>query len=449
VALRSYERVRTPAPAGGTTQRDPFMRPNGTDPSNSTGAPGPRPRRRALVTAVGILGTAALFVVAAPVARATTVPYAVDFDAPAIPVGGVDQAYLDCPTDVGADVTVSVTSPTAVSTDYVTAGTDSSSTVPGRVFVDVGPSGLFPANQAGTYSATVKCPGYDPYTTSFAALVPTLGLTVAIDRDYDCTTVETGYSVGDRPNLCFAITNNTGQDIRRFGLDRPDGTSFEYPAAGDFPAGATQVLLTNGSGAVPFAGTTLGGLFVWAEIGQENSGVFAVSAVNSMEVAALPAPLTLVTTTGLTAATACADNGGLVDRIVDPGTSVYVCYRVTNTSGVTYTTHGLDDSLLGSLLTFFPVDLKRGDSYSFVVPAPVVVSADAMYTGTWSSIDGDPYSALPDGYVATVTASATIEVTAPVVPGPVPEPVVTQPVTTSTALAADTQAVSASPAFTG
>ncbi len=416
-------------------------------------------RRRCVATTIAVATAAVLLVVGAPMAQAAPVPYAVDFEAPAIPVGGTNQAYLDCPTDVGAAVTVTVLDPAAISTDHVTMAADASATVPGRVFVEVGAGGLFAANQAGTWSATVKCAGYDPYTTTFQALAPTLGLTVALNRDYDCTTPDTGFLVGDRSGFCLTLTNNSGQDIRRYGLVRPDGVGFGYPKAGEFPTGTTKVLPMSGSGAaVPFAGETYGGLYVWAELGTDGSGVFAVTAMNSITAAALPAPLALTTTTGLTAATACADTGGLADRTVATGTAVYVCYRVTNTAGVTFRQHDLTDSGLGVLVTDLNLDLAPGASTSFVTPAPVTVTAAQTLTGTWNAIEQDTYSALDDDYVATATASATVEISAPVVtPTPTTTPVVTPdpaadpaPVTDPVVVAVSPAiAVHVTPAFTG
>ena len=422
------------------------MLPTGSDLLESTHA-ARRPRRRLVAITVALATVTALLGFGAPVARAASVPYAVDFDAPAIPIGGVNQAHLDCPNDIGTNVPVTVTDPSSTSTDFVVASAGASSNPPGRVIVDVGPSGLFVADQAGTFTVTVTCSGYDPFTTSFVAMAPSLTMTVAIDSDYDCTTVETGYVVGNRPNLCFTVTNTSGQDIRRFALARPGSTSFKYPGVGAFPAGATQVFLTNGSQDLPFDGATLGGLYVWAELGAQDSGVFAVTKIHSIAVAALPAPLALTTTTGLSSATACADTGGLVDRTVNPGTSVYVCYRVTNTSGVVYTSHGLDDTQLGALLTFFPLDLHPGESYDYVAPAPVSPTAATTYTGTWSSIDNSPYTSLPNGYVATATASATVAASTPATDSTTTTVTTVSPTTTATAQPA--VATTAKPGFTG
>ncbi len=412
----------------------------------------PTSRRRALATTLAGASAAALLVVAAPGAQATPVPYAVDFDAPAIPVGGTNEAYLDCPTDAGSAVTVTVTDPAAVATDHVTTAADASTNVPGRVFVKVGPTDLFAANQPGTWSATVKCVGYDPYTTTFQALAPTLGMTVALNRDYDCTTPDAGFLVGDRSGFCLTVTNNSGQDIRRYGLVRPDGTGFGYPAAGEFPTGMTKVLPASGSGAaVPFAGATYGGLYVWAELGSDGSGVFAVTAINSITAGALPAPLALTTTTGLTAATACADTGGLADRTVAAGTAVYYCYRVTNTAGVTFRQHDLADSGLGALVTDLNLDLAPGASTSFVPPTPVTVTAAQTHTGTWSAIEQDNYSALDGDYVATATATATVEVTTPAItPDPTVPPAASDPAPDPVFVAVSPAvAVQVTPAFTG
>ncbi len=416
---------------------------------------GPRPTRvrrgseaatrRRRLALVGTAGAGALLLLGAPAANAVTVPYAVDFDVPAVAVGGVNQAYLDCPTDVGTSVTVTVTDPLLATHDYATMSAGAADSSPGRVFVDVGPTGLFDATMPGVWSASIKCPGYDAYVTSFQALAPTLPMTVAIDDDYDCTTTETTYHVGARGNTCVTITNNTGQDIRRMGLLCSSGQGFEYPAAGEFPAGATQTYAISGPGVLPFGGTTMTGISVWAELGTNGSGVFAVTSARTVDVPPLPAPLALTTTTGLSAATACSDTGGLASRTVDAGTAVYVCYRVTNTSALAYNKHSLADDALGSLFTFLTQKLEPGASSSYVSPTPIVATASQSHTGTWSAIEASGYDSLPEDYVATATATATITVTdPPVVPA---VPVVPAPVETTTTTAPADPAVDAEVTF--
>ena len=92
---------------------------------------------------------------------------------PAIAPGGQTETYLDCDNDAfGAAVPVSVTDPSANVTAYevVTEQNESNS----RVTVEVGPDGLFVANQLGTWSVTVSCTGFDPFVSTFEVVDPAL-----------------------------------------------------------------------------------------------------------------------------------------------------------------------------------------------------------------------------------------------------------------------------------
>ncbi|MGZ4703415.1 MAG: hypothetical protein ACXWCM_00980 [Acidimicrobiales bacterium] len=382
-------------------------------PDSPDGAPIAR-RSRRLRRALGALGALALgagaLVLVAPDVSAGPVPYTVDFDHPAIPVGGVDEAYLDCEDDAGASIPVTVTDPNSVATTYHVDAAGASAGSPGRLFVEEGPDGRFSAEALGHWSVDVACPSYDVFTTGFDVLTPTLGLEISADRDYDCTTDETGpYLVGDRETMCFRVTNATGQDIRSLRIVTPLGQSFEYYGAGEVPSGTSIVTGASDGTVVPFDGATIDGLLVIAEIGQEGSGTFAVSALGSFSFNALPAPLEVQVTTGLTAGTACPDAGGLADRTVDPGTSVWFCYTARNTSAITFHDHTVTDDVLG--LEFGGVhDLAPGETVSYVAANPVVATASTSHTLSWWAHEQNDYSPLGDDYAVTVEAVATVAV---------------------------------------
>ena len=187
---------------------------------------GGRARRshRALAAVAALaLGTGAL-VAAAPSVSAGPVPYTVDFAHPAIPVGAANEAYLDCDDDAGESIPVTVTDPNNVATAYQVPAAGPSAGNAGRLFLEEGPDGLFSASTLGHWSVDVACPSYDVFTTGFDVVTPTLGLEISADRDYDCTTDETGpYLVGNRETMCYLVTNSSGQDIRSLSVITPNG----------------------------------------------------------------------------------------------------------------------------------------------------------------------------------------------------------------------------------
>ena len=422
--------------------------PSAGSPARHTTTRG-RVRRAALaLVSVVALGGGAL-VAAAPTVSAGPVQYTVDFDNAAIPPGSTNQAYLDCVDDAGASIPVSVTDPANnVSTYHVPAAGPAANS-PGRAFVDVGPGGLFTANAVGHWSVAVACPSYDVFTTSFEVVAPTIGLTITPDHDYDCTTGPDGpYRVGDRETMCFHITNATGQDIRSLSIVLPGSHSFDYLDAGEFPTGTSEISGANRGETVPFAGETLDGMFVYAELGQPGSGTFAVSPVTSFSFPALPAPLEVQITTGLTAGTACADAGGLADRVVDPGTPVYFCYTAHNTSAVTFHNHTVTDDVLGTEFDGV-ADLAPGAWVSYHAAAPVVATASLSHTLSWWAQEDDIYGPLNGDYAVTVEASAGVTVVGDVTVPPTSTPSTVVTSTTAAPVAAAPEVVSTAAHFTG
>jgi len=394
----------------------------------------PRPdhlRGPRTITRIGAGAVAAAALVAGTVtldasgAGAAAVPYAVGFEdsVPAIAPGGETQMYLDCPGNAAAPVPVTVTSPSGAISTHDVATVDTSGTP--RVFVTVGDGGTFTANELGTWSVDVTCVGFDPFVSTFEVLAPALAVTTRLDRDYDCTTDDAAFLPGDRERVCVTVTNNTGKDLRRIGTVMDGASNYDYPAAGEVGPGESVTTAVSAGHATAFGGGSIEGIRVWAELDASGSGLFAVSETRSQAYAPLGAPLALTATTGLDASTACAADGGLSHRTVAPGTPVYLCYTVTNTSGVTYHFHDIDDSVLGSLYTGLENDLATFESMSWRPTQPVVVTSGQIHTGTWSSTLDDPegYSALPAGYVAVAQATAAISVTAaPAPPTPAPTP---------------------------
>lgn len=96
--------------------------------------------------------------------------------------------------------------------------------------------------------------------------------------------------------------------------------------------------------------------------------------------------INLVKTVG-TNPNACANTN---DITVEPGTTVYYCYTVTNTGIFPLTVHSLSDDKLGQLITNANYTLNPGNSVSTMGPgglgvsASAVISVDTPNTATWT-----------------------------------------------------------------
>ena len=123
--------------------------------------------------------------------------------------------------------------------------------------------------------------------------------------------------------------------------------------------------------------------------------------VTACELSDVPS-ISLVKTVGTTAGE-CATTSTIS---VTAGTTVYYCYEVTNTGGVTLSLHDLTDDQLGPFFTGFNYVLAPGAS-TFIVTDGVVVNTTVTNTATWTAYNAGPID------VATATASATVNVTAP------------------------------------
>lgn len=127
---------------------------------------------------------------------------------------------------------------------------------------------------------------------------------------------------------------------------------------------------------------------------------------------------------------------------VAPGTTVYYCYKVTNESPFTFTTHTLTDDTEGEIFVDHAYNLLPGASATTValgVTVDAVINTTTTNTATWSACfelrgpDGqDPFEPI----CAEATASATVNVQAPTT--------TPAPTTTSTIRAA-----TVTPRFTG
>jgi hypothetical protein len=91
--------------------------------------------------------------------------------------------------------------------------------------------------------------------------------------------------------------------------------------------------------------------------------------------------ISLTKTVGTVAATCAATDSVTVAS----GTTVYYCYEVENTGGVTFEFHDLVDDQLGQLLDDAPVTLAPGDTFQHIESD--VATVGVTNTGTWTAAD--------------------------------------------------------------
>lgn len=121
-----------------------------------------------------------------------------------------------------------------------------------------------------------------------------------------------------------------------------------------------------------------------------------------------------------TSPTGCAATNGIT---VVPGTTVYYCYKVTNTGPVTFTMHTLDDSVLGQIpLTNGGVfDLPPGEIMTATASALINVTTRNVATWMASVSETAPHTVTSvtvaaQRVVATATNSAIVSIAANAAP---------------------------------
>jgi hypothetical protein len=164
------------------------------------------------------------------------------------------------------------------------------------------------------------------------------------------------------------------------------------PTSGSTPGGGSDDV------AVGFDSTGLEKGTYTAElcVASNDPGAPVVNVPVTLNVDIVPT-IDLVKTVG-TDGDSCATEDAIT---VEAGTDVTYCYEVTNTGTLTLTTHDLDDSELGAILTDFDYDL--GPGASVYVTETTTIQATTVNTATWTAY-GDGSN------VATATASATVTV---------------------------------------
>jgi uncharacterized repeat protein (TIGR01451 family) len=103
----------------------------------------------------------------------------------------------------------------------------------------------------------------------------------------------------------------------------------------------------------------------------------------------------------------CAPTNSISVPAGGGGTDVYYCYEATNTGDVTFTSHSLVDSELGTIFVDLPFDLAPGDSVDTVSMGLVIsatITDTTINTATWTASD-----AAGGQTNATETATVVVE----------------------------------------
>ena len=106
---------------------------------------------------------------------------------------------------------------------------------------------------------------------------------------------------------------------------------------------------------------------------------------------------------------------------VAPGTPVPYCYLVSNQSALTYTTHSLTDSVLGTIPVTPPCTLAPFTSNACTVRASLVITMDTMNLATWVAMSGTTTMTGTDTanvMVFTPTSTGTPTLTPTLTPSP-------------------------------
>lgn len=118
------------------------------------------------------------------------------------------------------------------------------------------------------------------------------------------------------------------------------------------------------------------------------------------------APSISVTKTVGTTPGVCATTSTLT---VEPGTTVYYCYTVTNTGSVELGLHDLEDDQLGSLFSGVAYVLNPGasiDTVTLGVDISAVITAPTVNVGTWTAYNVAPGDGAQGQATATVNVGA-------------------------------------------
>jgi hypothetical protein len=230
----------------------------------------------------------------------------------------------------------------------------------------------------------------------------TLSKTVGTDPNLCATGSNISVPSGTDVTYCYEVTNTGDITLTVHELDDselgPILTGFPYelvPGASAFLTQTTNIV------------TDTTNIAIWTACnidGPPNLTCFDTAAFDivsdtaTANVTILSAPsIALTKTVGLDNTTCAASS---VLAVGQPSTEVYYCYTVMNTGDVTFTTHDLDDDMLGSILSGFPFVLGPGESTS-VFPVTETITTTVTNVATWTAY-------IDTATFAIATASATV-----------------------------------------
>lgn len=219
----------------------------------------------------------------------------------------------------------------------------------------------------------------------------TLEKTVGLDPNVCATTDTITAGAGTNVTYCYKVINTGGVTLTHHNVDDSELGSilnhFNYtlvPGASAFITETTTVMET----------TTNTGTWTSYNLGPTDL-------VTATDVATVTVPIPAIAlekTAGLDPGE-CGTTNAL---IVNPGTAVTFCYRITNTGDITLTRHSLTDSELGVLLNDFPFVLAP--AATSLVRITSTIMETTVNTATWTAFNPGPTD------VVTATAAATVTV---------------------------------------
>ena len=204
---------------------------------------------------------------------------------------------------------------------------------------------------------------------------------------------------GDNVTYCYEVENTGNISFNTHDLTDsqlgPILTGYSYLLA----PGATAFITETA-----YIGVTTVNTGTWTAYNTNEGGGGQATASDTATVTVdLPAPAIVLTKTVGTDATVCATTD---DITVPANTNVTYCYTVENTGNVSFNTHDLNDSELGTILNNFFYNLAPGAS-AFIT-ATTNIAVTTVNTATWYAElvpqEGFPSAQATD--VATVTVQA-------------------------------------------
>jgi hypothetical protein len=224
--------------------------------------------------------------------------------------------------------------------------------------------------QSGPYINLVKTVGTDPGTCATSS---------SIDIE-----------IGTPVTYCYRVTNTGAVTFTLHDLDDsefgPILSGFNFSLVPGASAFLTQTAVVT---------QTTVNTATWTAYNAGPTDVVSDTALATVTV--VPPSINLAKTVGTDAGLCSSDNS----ITVAISTTVYYCYRVTNTGQTTLALHDLDDSELGPILSGFNFSLVPGASAFLTQTA--VITQTTVNTATWTAYNAGPTDVVSDTDSATVT----------------------------------------------